>query len=175
MAFSFASAGHAIGSALQDVAKGAEWLIKEAQTVVQPTEKGVESVTALIAQFLPQANMALIIEKVGYGALGIIIAGLQSGDAAFRQNLLNAGADESFIQQVEAIIEAFPALISGAKAQFEAQSPATTAATAKASLASVHTITVPKGAAVVDKTPASPVSATVEKELHAGLAPAATK
>ena len=155
--FSFASLGHAIASGMEDVAKGVEWLTTEAEKI-EPTESTVESITSVISKFVPQAGLALTLEKLGYGALGVVIAGLQSGDAAFKQNLLNAGADESFIQQIEAVIEAFPSVIAGAKAAFSAQTSATTAAAAKASLATVAPKLALKAPAPV-KVPAPPAPA----------------
>jgi hypothetical protein len=160
--FSFASLGHAIASGMENIAKGVSWLVTEGEKVASSAET-VESITSVVAQFVPQAGLALTLEKLGYGALGVVIAGLQSGDAAFKQNLLNAGADESFIQQIEAVIEAFPSVIAGAKAAFNAQTPATTAAAAKASLASVAV------KALKAPAPAPPAPA-----VHAGQPVAAT-
>lgn len=177
MGFSFTSLGHAIASGMQEVAKGMEWITKEAETVVEPTEGTVESITSVIAGFLPQAGLVLTFEKVGYGALGVIIAGLKSGDAAFRQNLLNAGADESFIQEIEAIIDAFPSIIQGATTAFKSQSAATTAGAQKASLASVQAthgavkqLIAAKGAKVANAAPKSTVlPAALDQQINAGI------
>jgi hypothetical protein len=131
--FSFASLGHAIASGLENVGKGTKWLIT-AGTAIESSESKVEDLTAMIAKFVPQASIALGLEKLGYGAIGVLLASLESGDTAVKQNLLNNGADESFLQQLELVRDAFPEIIAAAKAQFQAQAPAVTVAAKQASL-----------------------------------------
>lgn len=130
--FSFASLGHAIASGIENVAKGFEWVITEAGKV-QGSASIVEGITSVI----PGASAILSIEKLGYASIGVLVAVLKSGDAALKQNLINAGADESFIQQIEQLIQQFPDIISAAEASFNAQPAAVTAAAKQASLVSV--------------------------------------
>jgi hypothetical protein len=137
--FSFASVGHAIASGIENVAKGFEWLTTEAAKV-ESSEKVVESITAIV----PGAAAIVGLEKLGYASLGVLIAVVKAGDDALKQNLINAGADESFIQQIEQLIQQFPTIISQAEASFKSQSTAATTAAKQASLASVVKALPPK-------------------------------
>lgn len=79
---------------------------------VAATEATVEAVTAKVPVYGP---MALPIERVGYAVLGELSAILNSGGAAVRAKLADAGLDENVIATVEALVASVPQFAALAK------------------------------------------------------------
>jgi hypothetical protein len=107
----FTSFDHAIASGFQTLAHDAE-LVAGVLLKINGTEPTVEALSTLVPGYGP----AIVgIERVSYAALGILASALHLGGEAAKQGLLNAGADQSALQEFEAFIAAFPQVIMQAK------------------------------------------------------------
>ena len=93
----FKSIGHFFATFFGGVLKVADVAAKAAPVI--------EGVTALIPVYGP---LALTIEKAGEAALGELSAVINSGNAAAKQHLKDAGLDANVIATVEAILAKYP-------------------------------------------------------------------
>lgn len=124
----FTSFDHAIATGFQTLAHDAE-LVAGVLVKIHGTEPTVETLSALVPGYGP----AIVgIERVSFAALGILASALHLGGEAAKQSLLNAGADQSAIQEFEAFIAAFPAVIAQAKQLATSSAAVTQAAPAVA-------------------------------------------
>lgn len=108
---------------------------------VESSAPTVEKLSALIPGYGPQI---VGIEQLGYAALGMLVGGLHYSGAAFEQNLLNSGSDQTAIDTIKALIVQYPALVADVEAVFGKPQTGTIAAAALKSLPPIpESIAVP--------------------------------
>ena len=111
MAFTWQSAGHAFASLLKDVVT----VSKKVVTVLgglQNEEQVIESLTSLVS---PQAAA---VEQIAFGALGELVAAVQSTETAASANGVNVAFDASVVAEVKKLITEFPEVVAQVEAAF---------------------------------------------------------
>jgi hypothetical protein len=111
MAFTWQSAGHAFASLFKDVVTVSKKVVI-ALGSLQNEAPVIESLTSLVS---PQAAA---VEQIAFGALGELVAAVQSTETAASANGLNVTFDASVITEVKKLITDFPEIIAQVEAAF---------------------------------------------------------
>lgn len=126
MSLTWKSIGHAFASGFSSIVRGSKYM-ESALVKVEGSEKTVEKLSALIPGYGP---VIVEVEQLGYAALGMLVGGLHYSGAAFEQNLLNSGSDQTAIDTIKALIVKYPSLVADVEAVFGKPQPGTIAAVA---------------------------------------------
>ena len=111
MSFTWQSAGHAFASLFKDVASISRKVVI-ALGKVQNEGPLIESLTSLVS---PQATS---IEQIAFGALGELVATVQSIDTATSANGISVAFDASVVTEVKKLIADFPEIVTQVEAVF---------------------------------------------------------
>jgi len=114
MSLTWKSIGHAFASGFSSIVRGSKY-IESGLVKVESSAPTVERLSALIPGYGPQI---VAIEQVSYAALGMLVGGLHYSGAAFEQNLLNSGSDQTAIDTIKQLIVQYPSLVADVEAVF---------------------------------------------------------
>src|SRR5271170_341002 len=111
MAFTWQSAGHAFASLFKDVVTVSKKVVIALGDLKNEATL-IESLTSLVS---PQAAA---VEQIAFGALGELVAAVQSTETAASANGLNVTFDASVIAEVRKLITDFPEVLAQVEAAF---------------------------------------------------------
>src|ERR1700744_2202017 len=111
MAFTWQSAGHAFASLFKDVVTVSKKVVV-ALGGLQNEAALIETLTSLVS---PQAAA---VEQIAFGALGELIAAVQSTETAAGANGINVTFDASVGAEVKNLIAGFPEIVAQVEAAF---------------------------------------------------------
>jgi phenylalanyl-tRNA synthetase beta subunit len=102
--FGFKSLGHFFATAISDLKIATRYLETKILPETQSVLKEVETVTADVAVFVPQANTALVIERAVDAAAGELLAAFSAVDVAEGSSLVNVSFDAAVVIAFKAFI-----------------------------------------------------------------------
>jgi hypothetical protein len=108
MNFNFQSIAHVFATVAADIVKTGK-VVESVIAQIRLAQPEVESLTAIIAQAVPQAAIALPIERAAFASLGLLAHAVHSADDVAAANGLDVKLDAAFVAELKQILPALRA------------------------------------------------------------------